>query len=767
MAGMPYPTKALKPNTFTRFATDAKRGDAAGFCKIFDDGTGAVFGDFRQGTSFTWQQRDDDRPAPSQEERHALKRKADVARQHAEIEREQGYSEAAEKASSIWKSAKPADPDHAYLRRKGIRPHIARQDEQGRLILPIYGAEEKIQSIQFISGDGSKQFLKGGKVAGGYAFIGTTATGEACIVAEGFATGASIHEATEQPIAIAFSGSNMAKVAAVLKAKYPRSKPTIAGDLDASGAGLKYAQAAAKAAGIDEIVLPAFRDGRESGDFNDAHAAEGLDAVRRLFESKSTPIKFSAPALPGTDSRDGTGNTRPLTEFGNAQRLHDRHGANLRYVPGVTRWLNWDGFCWEWDGDGAGIRARAAGLASAIYDEGRDHLRDAEHFAKWARASSASRTINAAVSLLSDFENVRLPLGFIDTDPLLAGIDHARQIIDLKTGIVRPARQNDYITKSLNTSHIGDAAKSALWMNFLDQIFNGDRELIDWLQRWCGYLLTGSTEGQFFVFAFGLGANGKSVFAELLKHIMGDYARAIAVETLTETRRNAGSASPDLHALIGARLALSTETEDGCALAESLVKSLVAGDSMSTRALYQSQVEFTPMFKLLMLGNHRPIIRGNDYGIWRRVRLLPFNRVFAPDERDLHLLEKLKAEAPHILAWMVAGCIAWRQKGLADTPAVIEMATADYRVEQDLIGTWLTECCDAARHLESASSELYACYRNWAIDNGLKPASSTALGRRLSERGFHKRKSCGAQIWQGISTKSAYGSSYASAKGHQ
>jgi P4 family phage/plasmid primase-like protien len=285
----------------------------------------------------------------------------------------------------------------------------------------------------------------------------------------------------------------------------------------------------------------------------------------------------------------------------------------------------------------------------------------------------------ATVSLLQDFEKIRLPLALVDADLFKVGFNNAKQVIDLRTGKARPALQSDFITKSLSIDRVGDSAKAIRWQSFLTQIFGDDVELIDWLKRWCGYLLTGSTAEQIFIFCFGLGANGKSVLADILRFILADYARAIASETLTESKRAAGSATPDLAELIGARLAMSAETEDGAALAESLIKSLVSGDTMTVRKLYTAPVQFTPQFKLMMLGNHKPIIKGNDYGIWRRVLLIPFRRTFKPEERDKELLNKLKAEAPHILAWMVEGCMDWQERGLRDTPKTIQEATGNYR----------------------------------------------------------------------------------------
>jgi len=270
------------------------------------------------------------------------------------------------------------------------------------------------------------------------------------------------------------------------------------------------------------------------------------------------------------------------------------------------------------------------------------------------------------------------------------------------------------------------------------------------MQRFCGYLLTGSTQEHIFLFCYGSGANGKSVFIDVLRHILGDYGRAIASETLSETKRHAGGATPDLADLIGARLVCSTETEDGTALAESLVKSLVSGDAMSVRKLYSQPVQFTPCFKLVMAGNHKPIVRGTDYGIWRRVRLVPFNRKFSEAERDPRLSDKLKAEAPHILAWMLAGCIAWQRRGLADIPEAVRQATADYQDDQDLVGRWIDARATPSAACETAADELYLSYTGWCFDNGLKPMSSIALGRQLGSRGYRRRKSSGRVFWAGV-----------------
>jgi len=755
-----------EPGRITRYSPEGDRGGKSAWLKVFPDGEGAVFGDWKTGTSFTWQRKKDG-PPPDRAELAAIRQRAEEARQQAEAEREAEYQEAAKLARATWATSSPANPQHPYLVTKGIAPHLARE-RKGSLAIPLYGADGELQTLQSIGPGGEKRLMPGGKKKGGRCWLGAPEDSELLVLTEGYATAASVHEALSVPAAFCVDAGNLPVVAAEVRKQFPLVRILIAGDDDHDKTPNAGRKAATEAARLSDgvAVFPRFlpaSDGKRRTDFNDLHTQAGIAEVRRQIHEALAPapepeaakeiIPFVAPALSAADVRDGTATTRPLTEHGNALRLLDLHGERVRYVPETGGWLVWrEG--WIWEPDGAGVRAAAAALPEAIYREGIGHRADAaEHFAKWARQSQSVRVIQAAVQLLSDQCSIRVPLAHIDADPMLVGFDNARRVIDLKTGTHRPAVPGDYITKSLSVSEVGDAGKATRWLQFLDQIFEGDRELIDWMHRWMGYALTGSTAEQILVFCFGLGANGKSVLGELLRWIVGDYSRAIPVETLCEARRQAGGASPDLADLAGARLALTTESEDGQALAESLVKSLTAGDALSARPLYGRPFVFQPQFKLLMLGNHRPVVRGTDHGIWRRIRLVPFRKTFSAEERDPHLLDKLKAEGPHILAWMVEGALNWQRRGLADTPKVVAAETADYRQEQDVIGQWLSDETTRDPTKEVSSKDLYASYRQWAIEAGLKVASSVALGRRLGERGFRNTRSNGVTKWQGLSIK--------------
>jgi len=768
-AGMPYLKQSPRPGQIVRFSTNGDSSDTSGWCRLFPDGIGAVFGCHRAGSKFTWQQRDESCPPPSIEERQAAIAKSELVRKEAEIERAEEYASAAEMAKKIFAASGELNSAHEYVTKKGITPYAGRLSNRGDLTLSVYGSDGALQSLQFIDADGDKRFLPKGKMSGGRLYLGQPENGLPLILCEGWATGCSIHEATDETVVVGFSGGNLDDVAMDLRRQYPDSPLLIAGDLDAHGNGLEYAQAATIAGSPATIIIPSFIDGRDAGDFNDLHQAEGLDAVFRqldidlnLPDSLDPKIvealidfpvaPFVNPTLQKCDVRDGTIDTRPLTEIGNSQRIFDVHGDRLRYIFDANNWILWTGKAWQWDSQGSFVRTIASRLPSKIYEEAAGHIGEAEHFVKWARTSSSEKIIRSTVSLLKDFQQVRLPHSLLDADHYAIGFDNASQVIDLKSGMMRSAAPEDYITKSLNVGSIGNADHATRWRSFLEQIFDDDLQMIDWIQRFCGYLLTGSIEEHFFLFCSGYGANGKSVFIETLKFVMGDYSRTVAPETLTDTKRRAGAACPDLVALVGARMALCSETESDSPLAESLVKRLTGGDSSSVRQLYGSQDEFKPIFKLIIAGNHKPDIKGTDDGIWRRVRIAPFTKKFEGEKRDTKLGAKLQTEAPHILAWMVQGCLEWQRRGLTDIPDAMRAATDAYRLDQDDIGRWLSECTTKSTD-EVSASDLYANYMTWANENDIFPESAKKVGNSLTERGYGKRSSNGKTYRRGLKIK--------------
>ncbi len=292
-AGLPFPGEP-EPGRMLRFSTNARdRTDRAGWLKMLPDAAGAAFGCWRAGLSYCWQRRDTNAPPPSPEERILARQRAEEARQQAEQERAEAYALAARECAALWTTLAPAPAAHDYLQRKGIAPHMARMDTSGKLTLPVFDERGDLQSLQFIAPDGAKRFYFGGKMTNGRLYLGKPSDGKPLVLAEGFATAASIHEAAGLAVVVGFAGSNLRHVAESQRRLFPNSPLLVAGDMDAHGAGRKYAEAAAEAGKPAMLALPRFRDGRAAGDFNDLASDEGPEEVRRqILDALRPPSRF-------------------------------------------------------------------------------------------------------------------------------------------------------------------------------------------------------------------------------------------------------------------------------------------------------------------------------------------------------------------------------------------------------------------------------------------------------------------------------------------
>jgi putative DNA primase/helicase len=269
----------------------------------------------------------------------------------------------------------------------------------------------------------------------------------------------------------------------------------------------------------------------------------------------------------------------------------------------------------------------------------------------------------------------------------------------------------------------------------------GNLGLINFLQKILGYSLTGSTREQCLFFLYGLGANGKSTLLEVVQSLWGDYATRTSSETFLA--KKPGGIPNDVAALRGARLAAAVEVEQGRRLAEVLVKEMTGGDTISARFMRAEWFSFKPQFKIFLATNHKPIIRGTDFAIWRRIRLIPFTVQIPKEEQDRDLPEKLRGELPGILNWAMAGCLQWRFGGL-EPPKEVDDATQDYRAEMDVLGDFIAERCILDPGADATAAELYKSYTSWAEENGEKrPLTQRAFGMSLTERGFERGKGTG------------------------
>jgi putative DNA primase/helicase len=297
---------------------------------------------------------------------------------------------------------------------------------------------------------------------------------------------------------------------------------------------------------------------------------------------------------------------------------------------------------------------------------------------------------------------------------------------------MRWADPNDGITKVTGIAPDWNCP-TPLWTGFLDTVTDSNAELINYLQRITGYSLTGSTEEQALFFLYGTGANGKSTFINAVTACIGDYHKTAPIETFTSSKNDRHPT--ELAGLTGARLVTSVETEEGRHWDEVKVKTLTGGDIVSARFMRGDFFEYTPRFKLLIAGNHKPSLRSVDEAIRRRFNLIPFTTTIPPEKRDRDFPEKLKAELPGIMAWIVDGCMAWRQDGL-QRPDVVASATETYLQSEDATLAWIEDRCVRDVDSFTTTSALFSSWSDWASKNGEPVGTMKALQAKVESKGF-------------------------------
>ncbi len=439
------------------------------------------------------------------------------------------------------------------------------------------------------------------------------------------------------------------------------------------------------------------------------------------------------------------GGAEHCTDLGNARRFAFLFGARVRYVGG-RRWLAWDGTRWNADAD-AEVYQSAKETARSIVGEAQTREDDGERqkLMKWSMASESAARIEAMVKLARSEPPIAAKWNDFDRDAML--FNCANGTVDLRMGELRPHSREDLITQVAGTAY-NPHAKCPQFERFLQQIFRDNQELVSFMQRALGYALTGSTAEQVLFFLYGTGKNGKSTLLEVARKVFGDFSQAASFSTLL-VNKNGGGPRNDIARLRGKRFVTAIEAGAGKMLDEAIVKQLTGGDTIAERPLYAEAVEFEPTHKLLLAANHRPVIKGTDEAIWRRIRLIPFEKEIAESERDPNLKEKLLQEAAGILAWAVRGCLDWQRIGL-NPPAEVLAATANYRAEMDDIGPFFDARCVIEPRAVVKAGALYAAYKSWAEAAGESPISQTAFGLRLSEKGFKSEKREGGKHRVGV-----------------
>ena len=431
------------------------------------------------------------------------------------------------------------------------------------------------------------------------------------------------------------------------------------------------------------------------------------------------------------------------TDLSNAGRFARAHSRRLRYVRERRMWLSWDGRLWKPDATGDAERAAKRTVRQLLADAALiEDAAECRSAAAWAITSQSDSRLKALLSQATTEPEIALAADEIDRDGWL--LTCANGTLDLRTGGLRDHDPADLITRGTGVAYDPDA-ECPLWRRFLDEVFAGDAELIEFVRRFVGYCLTGETKEDILAIFHGAGCNGKSTFIGVLKQLLGDYAITAAFDTFTR-QRNGGGPRNDLARLHRARLVTATESAEERRLDEATVKEITGGDTIAARFLYGEHFEFVPEFKLVLVSNYLPRVAGDDDAIWRRLRLVPFTRSFLGRE-DLDLSAKLARELPGILVWAVEGCLAWQHEGLGHAEAVTR-ATHEYRTSEDTLQMFLSECC-AELQGERVQIEVWrSAYERYCEEVGEDALSGSQVGKRLAKRGIvRKRETTGERRW--------------------
>ncbi len=422
-----------------------------------------------------------------------------------------------------------------------------------------------------------------------------------------------------------------------------------------------------------------------------------------------------------------------------AQAFGKRHANDLRYIAALGLWRVWDGVVWKRDETLEVIHL--ARLLCAERAEQCTNKRDAVKVAGAQAIAAVERLARADRRLAATVDQW-------DQDAMLLNTPDGG-VCDLRTGVTRPAERGDYMTKMTAVAPGGDCP---LWLDFLKRATDGDDDLQTYLQRMVGYVLTASTREHAIFFVHGPSATSKTKFVEVISGMLGDYAAVAPIEAFMASRSERHPT--DLAGLVGARLVAATETEKDRRWAEARIKQLSGGDAITARLMRQDFFTYTPTFKLLFAGNHRPGIRDADAALRRRMHLIPFNVVIPESDRDPDIGAKLEVEWPGILRWAIDGGLSWQADGLAP-PGKVVAAVDEYFVAEDILGRWIEERCKCDEDLTCTTAALFSDWKDWAVVAGEYPGSARRLSVSLQERGFHRwrQPGTGARGFRGVTLK--------------
>ena len=423
-----------------------------------------------------------------------------------------------------------------------------------------------------------------------------------------------------------------------------------------------------------------------------------------------------------------------LTDTGNAHRLFDKFGHIIRYSYNRKKWYYWDGKTWRLDESGE-IKKLADIVCDDIKREAfmeQDEKMQVE-LLKWANRTASSKGKENMIKECQHLECIPASTDAFDSYPDFFNCQNG--IVNLRNGELIPHDSSFMMSKIALCDYDTSGKKPERWLQFLDDVTKGDKELQEYIQRCIGYSLSGSNREQCAYFLYGIGNNGKSTFLDTISDMLGDYAANTQPETIMMKHFGNDSANSDVARLKSARYVTCEEPTEGVRLNEGLIKQLTGGSKITCRFLYGDEFEYTPEFKIWVATNHKPVIRGTDVGIWRRIKLIPFEVNIPPEKVDKNLKYKLRKEMPQILRWAVEGCMKWQKHGITE-PECVQQAVKEYKNEMDLLAGFIEDAIviDYDCNDRIMAKDLFGMYIKWAKANNEYEMTSKKFFKEITQK---------------------------------
>lgn len=495
---------------------------------------------------------------------------------------------------------------------------------------------------------------------------------------------------------------------------------------------------------------------RKNSTYGEQTLFKAINEVNNIYtpkqEKEENPLRYALSHIFDAEKKDKEYPIRSYDDTGNADRFIDRYGHLYKHSYITNKFYIYDGQKWKVDDRGA-IRKLIDEMIESIKNEKVLHSEDVteeearEAFQKYYKKTRGTQSKKNIMNELMHRKTVT-PDEF-DKDDMLLNV--ANGYIDLTSRELYKHDINRMFSQIANTDY-SEKMQPAVWLDFLNDIFARDKAVIRYIQKALGYSLTGSTREQVMFILFGKGRNGKSIFVETIAEILGDYSNNMQAKSLMVKKND--NVNTDIARLSKARFVTSSEPNEGFRFDEGLIKQITGGDKVTARFLYAEEFEYTPKFKIWVSTNHKPIIRGTDDGIWRRLVLIPFDVQIPEEKVDKDLKYKLLREAPAILNWMAEGAYMWMREGL-ELPEKLKASSKAYRTEMDVIEQFIEDECKRVDDGRVKANELYSVYKNWANENNAYKMSNKDFGQKMKEK-FKSKRMTNGMFYLGLEIPNKY-----------